>query len=41
MAIKTMKPTTPARRYQTCSTFEEITASEPEKSLTRPATPAA
>ncbi|HQM91874.1 MAG TPA: 50S ribosomal protein L2 [Syntrophales bacterium] len=36
MAIKTMKPTTPARRYQTCSTFEEITASEPEKSLTRP-----
>lgn len=37
MAIKTMKPTTPARRYQTCSTFEEITSSEPEKSLTRPA----
>jgi large subunit ribosomal protein L2 len=32
-----MKPTTPARRYQTCSTFEEITSSEPEKSLTRPA----
>ena len=36
MAIKTMKPTTPARRYQTYSTFEEITATEPEKSLTRP-----
>ena len=36
MAIKTMKPTTPARRYQTYSTFEEITAAEPEKSLTKP-----
>ena len=36
MAIKTMKPTTPARRYQTYSTFEEITATEPEKSLTKP-----
>ncbi len=37
MAIKTMKPTTPARRYQTYSTFEEITSAEPEKSLTKPA----
>jgi len=37
MAIKTMKPTTPARRYQTYSTFEEITSTEPEKSLTKPA----
>ena len=36
MAIKTMKPTTPARRYQTYSTFEEITSVEPEKSLTKP-----
>jgi large subunit ribosomal protein L2 len=36
MAIKTMKPTTPARRYQTYSTFEEITAVEPEKGLTKP-----
>jgi len=36
MAIKTMKPTTPARRYQTYSTFEEITAAKPEKSLTKP-----
>jgi large subunit ribosomal protein L2 len=36
MAIKTMKPTTPARRYQTYSTFEEITSTEPEKSLTKP-----
>ncbi|HNQ02403.1 MAG TPA: 50S ribosomal protein L2 [Syntrophales bacterium] len=37
MAIKTMKPTTPSRRYQTYSTFEEITSTEPEKSLTKPA----
>jgi large subunit ribosomal protein L2 len=36
MAIKTMKPTTPSRRYQTYSTFEEITAVEPEKGLTKP-----
>ncbi|MGE5800320.1 MAG: 50S ribosomal protein L2 [Syntrophaceae bacterium] len=36
MAIKTMKPTTPARRYQTYSTFEEITAAAPEKGLTKP-----
>jgi len=36
MAIKTMKPTTPARRYQTYSTFEEITSTKPEKSLTKP-----
>jgi large subunit ribosomal protein L2 len=36
MAIKTMKPTTPARRYQTYSTFEEITSVEPEKGLTKP-----
>ncbi|MCU0530510.1 MAG: 50S ribosomal protein L2 [Syntrophales bacterium] len=36
MAIKTMKPTTPSRRYQTYSTFEEITSTEPEKSLTKP-----
>jgi len=36
MAIKTMKPTTPARRYQTYSTFEEITSTEPERGLTKP-----
>ena len=36
MAIKTMKPTTPARRYQTYSTFEEITSVGPEKGLTKP-----
>ena len=33
MAIKSYKPTSPGRRHQTCSTFEEITASKPEKSL--------
>ena len=36
MAIKTMKPTTPARRYQTYPTFEEITSATPEKGLTKP-----
>jgi len=36
MAIKTYKPTSPGRRFQTCSDFEEITASIPEKSLLRP-----
>lgn len=33
MAIKGYKPTTPARRQMTVSTFEEITRSKPEKSL--------
>ncbi|MDH7600832.1 MAG: 50S ribosomal protein L2 [Armatimonadota bacterium] len=36
MAIKTYKPITPTLRYQTVSTFEEITKTEPEKSLLRP-----
>lgn len=36
MAIKTYKPTSPGRRAQTCSTFEEITSSKPEKSLLVP-----
>jgi large subunit ribosomal protein L2 len=36
MAIKTVKPTSPGRRFQTYSTFEEITRSKPEKSLMRP-----
>ena len=36
MAIKTVKPTSPGRRFQTYSTFEEITQSKPEKSLVRP-----
>lgn len=34
MAIKGYKPTSPARRQMTVSTFEEITKKTPEKSLT-------
>ncbi|MBU0987561.1 MAG: 50S ribosomal protein L2, partial [Proteobacteria bacterium] len=33
MAIKKVKPTSPGRRTQTYSTFEEITTTTPEKSL--------
>ncbi|MCQ1530939.1 50S ribosomal protein L2 [Lutispora saccharofermentans] len=33
MAIKKYKPTSPARRFMTVSTFEEISKTEPEKSL--------
>ena len=33
MGIKSHKPTSPGRRSQTCSTFEEITCRKPEKSL--------
>lgn len=36
MAVKEFKPTSPARRYYTVSSFEEITKSTPEKSLLRP-----
>ncbi|VBB42205.1 50S ribosomal subunit protein L2 [uncultured Desulfatiglans sp.] len=36
MAIRKHKPTSPGRRYQTTSTFEEITKKEPEKTLLRP-----
>lgn len=35
MAVKRIKPTSPGRRFQEYSTFEEITRSEPEKSLLR------
>ena len=34
MAIRRYKPTNPARRFQEVSSFEEITESRPEKSLT-------
>ena len=34
MAIRKLKPTSAGRRAQTVSTFDEITASKPEKSLT-------
>ncbi len=33
MAVKTYNPTSPGRRFQTSSSFEEITRSKPEKSL--------
>ncbi len=36
MAVKQFKPTSPARRYYTVSSFEEITKSTPEKSLLKP-----
>lgn len=36
MAIKKYRPTSPGRRFQTVSTFEEITSMEPEKSLLVP-----
>lgn len=35
MGIKTKKPTSPGRRFQTGSNFEEITREKPEKSLVR------
>jgi len=35
MAIKNFKPTSPARRFMSVSTFEEITTNKPEKSLLR------
>ena len=33
MAIKKYKPTSPARRFMSVSTYEEITKTTPEKSL--------
>ncbi|MGO8673638.1 MAG: 50S ribosomal protein L2 [Capsulimonadaceae bacterium] len=36
MAIKRYKPITPSQRFRTGSTYEEITATRPEKSLVRP-----
>ena len=33
MSIRKFKPTSPARRQMSVSTFEEITKKEPEKSL--------
>jgi large subunit ribosomal protein L2 len=35
MAIKTFKPTSPSRRNMTVSAFEEITRTEPERSLVK------
>lgn len=36
MAIKSFRPTSPGKRFATVSTFEEITKTEPEKSLLAP-----
>src|SRR6059058_2724780 len=36
MGIRTVKPTSPSRRYLTYVTYEEITKKEPEKSLLAP-----
>ncbi len=36
MAIKKLKPTSPARRYMTISTFEELSGNQPERSLLEP-----
>lgn len=36
MGIRKVNPTSPGRRFQTYSTFEEITKSEPERSLLEP-----
>ena len=33
MAVRKFKPTTPGQRHKAIGTFEEITASVPEKSL--------
>jgi large subunit ribosomal protein L2 len=38
MPVRKFKPTSPGRRFMSVSTFEEITKSEPEKSLTEPLT---
>lgn len=35
MAMKSFKPTTPARRYMTTSDFKEVTKKSPEKRLTK------
>jgi large subunit ribosomal protein L2 len=36
MPVKRYKPTTPARRFRTVSTYSEITKTTPEKSLVKP-----
>ena len=36
MGVKKLKPTTPGQRFRIAPTFEEITASKPEKSLLAP-----
>ena len=36
MSVKKYNPTSPARRFMSVSTFEEITRKDPEKSLLAP-----
>ena len=36
MAVRKFKPTSPGRRFMTVSDFQEITKSEPEKTLIAP-----
>src|SRR3989304_2600258 len=36
MALRKYKPTSPGRRFRSVSTFEEVTKTEPEKSLLEP-----
>ena len=36
MAVKRFRPVTPTQRYKTVNSFDEVTASSPEKSLTAP-----
>lgn len=36
MPLRSYKPTTPSRRFRSVSTFEEITATKPERSLIEP-----
>ncbi len=38
MAIRRYKPTSPGRRFMSVSSFDEVTKSEPEKSLLAPLT---
>ena len=38
MPVRKYKPTSPGRRWMSVSTFDEITKSEPEKSLVEPVT---
>ena len=36
MPVRKYKPTSPGRRFMSVSTFDEVTKTEPEKSLTEP-----
>ena len=38
MPVRKYKPTSPGRRFMSVSTFDEVTKTEPEKSLTEPLT---